>query len=341
MPPAEDLLPVHVVTGFLGSGKTTLLKRLLADAAFADSAVLINELGSVSLDHLLIDYVEQETIVLKNGCICCGVHSDMRTALAGLLDRRDRGLVPPFRRVFIETTGMADPTPVLNTLTVDDMLVHHFRLGAVVATVDAVAGLRQLSNYPESAKQAIVADRLIVTKADLAEPDRVDALVAALRALNRTALLEVPLHGPDPGGLRLDEDIASPGRAREILRWLPADDAPGDGYLRPRPANRHASRFRTVTLTFDAPLDWTVLGTWLSMLQYRYGDTLLRIKGLLNIAGADRPTVLHGVQHLMHPPAHLDAWPGGDRRSHLVLIGDLPDEQALLASYAEFDSWRG
>ncbi|OZI26079.1 hypothetical protein CAL26_01625 [Bordetella genomosp. 9] len=344
--PADPRIPVNVLTGFLGSGKTTLLRRLLASADLAHTAVVVNELGEIGIDHHLIDQVDEEVVLLRNGCLCCGVRGDLSTALTGLMERDRRagasGTAPGIRRVVIETTGLADPVPVLNTLALDPMLRHQFRPGAVVTTVDAVHGMLQLREHPESVRQAAVADRIVMTKTDLASAAAVEALAHELRGLNSAAPLLMSNGDLDPARLLLDRDVFSVDRLNEVRAWFaPPREGPGvgqyHGMARTSPAlGPFHSAVSTASLVYAPALDWVVAGAWLSMLVHRYGDTLLRLKGILNIAGSDRPTVVHGVRHLIHAPMHLDAWPDDDRRSRLVLIGTLPSQAALQASLERF-----
>lgn len=340
-PPAlgDERSVVNVLTGFLGSGKTSLLRRLLSSEAFAHCAVLVNELGEVALDHELLERIDQETIVLRSGCICCGVRADMAAALQELTSRRDRGEVPFFDRVVMETTGLADPVPVINTILSDAVLRHHYRVGTVVTTVDAVLGLEQLRTRPEARKQAAVADRLVITKADLSEASPLRLLHAALQDINTYCRVIESRNDASESDIQMARDLTGEGRSHEAGQWFSAAGGPpslfsaeaGQGRLKPM-----HGRIRTVTLSFDEALDWTAFGVWLSMLLHRYGETILRVKGILNLQGVDVPTVVHGVQHLLHPPVHLPQWPDADRRSRLVLIGELPSAEELRASLASF-----
>lgn len=295
-----ERLPVVLVTGFLGSGKTTLLSRLLGRPELGETAVIVNELGEVAIDHHLLRQVDEQTVLLANGCLCCTLRGDLADELRDLLSRRTRGEIPAFRRVVVETTGLADPAPILNTLLADPVVQHHFEPGAVIATVDALNGLGQLDREAETLKQVVVADRLVVTKTDLAGRDAVVELDERLQALNPAAERLEALHGEaDPELL-----LASGSRDPRDLSLAP-EAAHGD--------------VRPFVLFLDRPVDWTAFGIWLTMLLGSRGEDLLRVKGLLDV-GAPGPVVLNGVQHVVHPPQHLEAWPDDDHRSRLVFI---------------------
>jgi G3E family GTPase len=331
----EALIPVNVITGFLGSGKTTLLNRLLGSPRLVNTAVLVNEFGEVGLDHLLLEAVDAETVLLQSGCVCCTIRGDLAEAMRGLHGKRERGLVPRFARLAIETTGLADPAPIVATLLAEPVLRHHFRLGNVIATVDAINGPRHLADNPESVKQVAIADRIVLTKTDLAEG--AEDLQAALCALNPTAAL-LDAAGPlDPDDL-MAGDVYDPARkSAEVRRWLDeeAHRAAAAGHAHDR--NRHDRGIRAFCLTFDRPLDWTAFGVWLTMLLHAHGARVLRIKGLLHVRGLPAPVVIHGVQHVIHPPVHLERWPDADRRSRIVFIVRDLDPAAIEASLAAFN----
>lgn len=309
-----DFTPVVLLTGFLGSGKTTLLGRLLRDPALADTAVLVNEFGAVGLDHHLLDRIDEEMVLLSSGCLCCTIRGELAAAVGGLHSRRARGDVPPFRRLVIESTGLADPLPILSTIAADPRLKHHFRMGAVVTTIDAVNGLDQMARQPESVAQAAVADRLVLTKTDLAATDTIRAVEDALRALNPDAPLHLATERLDAATLLGERTALTAAVDRFRCDPLPAAPSAGD-----EPS--HVETVASFALVFDTALDWTRFGLWLSMLLHRHGRSILRVKGLLDVEGSEAPVAIHGVQQLVHMPTHLSAWPDArDRRSRLVFI---------------------
>jgi G3E family GTPase len=309
-----EFTPVTLVTGFLGSGKTTLLQRLLREPAFSDTAVLINEFGEIGLDHHLLERIDETMVVLQSGCLCCTIRGELSAAIKDLHSQREGGLVPPFSRLVIESTGLADPFPILSTVKADPMLRHHFCLGNVITTVDAVNGMRQLDAQPESVKQVAVADRLVLTKTDLATAEMVHLLVERLRCINPVApLWRGADQHVDAGALLANDAFDASGAER----WLPLPPAPPGHVHGDR--NRHDD-IRAFALSLDKPVDWTVFGIWLTMLLHRHGNEVLRVKGILNVADAETPVAVHGVQHLVHPPTHMSAWPDIDRRSRLVFI---------------------
>ena len=304
--------PVNLITGFLGSGKTTLLQRLLADPTLADTAVLINEFGEVGLDHHLLERIDDTMVLLQSGCLCCTIRGELSEAIKDLLSKRERGVVPPFRRLVVESTGLADPFPILSTIQADPVLKHHFRLGNVITTVDAVNGLKRA----ESIKQVAVADRLVLTKTDLAAD--VEVLVAEIRRLNPDAPLWRAAEQEIDAAALFDDAIHSP------LRAFPA-----------APEQPHGA-VHSFALAFEGALDWTMFGIWLTMLLNRHGEKVLRVKGILNVAGSATPVAVHGVQHLVHPPVHMAAWPDDDRRSRLVFIVDGLSRHAIERSLSAF-----
>lgn len=339
--PATERIPVSVITGFLGSGKTTLLKHLLPQPAMADTAVVINEFGDVGLDHLLVENSSDDTVVLSSGCLCCTIRGDLVDTLRSLFLRRRKGSIPQFRRVVIETTGLADPAPVLHTLMQDPLVSECYRLDGVITTVDAVNGMDQLDRQMESVKQAAVADRILLTKSDLAATPKVEALQDRLRKLNPAAPIRAIRDGRIDAAELLNAGLYNPEtKSLDVRRWLKAeaysdhdhghdhghDHHHGHGHdhahhdQNPHDVNRHDSRIAAFALDWDRPLDWATFVEWIEMLITGHGENLLRLKGILNVAGEDSPIAIHGVQHLFHPPIALPAWPDSDRHSRIVFI---------------------
>ena len=333
----EEFLPVNLLTGFLGSGKTTLLKRLLESPQLANTAVLINAFGEIGLDHLLLETVDEETVVLQSGCICCTIRTDLKNAIAGLYDKARRGLIPNFDRMVIETTGLADPAPIVFTLRGDPMIRHHFRLGNIVTTVDAVNAARELTTNDETRKQIAVADRVVITKTDIADPQAVERLTAKLRTLNATArIYDAQTDTIDADDL-LAQDIYDPQtKSAEVQSWLD-EEANRAEPAHAHDRNRHAGDIVTFCVVEERPLDWTAFGIWLSMLVHAHGENVLRVKGLINVAGLPAPVVVNGGQHIIHPPTHLDRWPSDDMRSRIIFVVRGLDPKLLQRSLAAFN----
>jgi G3E family GTPase len=312
-------IPVTVLTGFLGAGKTTLLNRLLKHPEMAGSAVLINEFGEIGLDHLLVEKLDEDTVLLNAGCLCCTIRGDLQRALRDLALKAEAG--HDIRRVLIETTGLADPAPILQTLMSDPVALRSFRLDGAVTVVDAVLGAATLDAQIEAVKQAAVADRLILSKTDIASADQISTLETRLRALNPGAPIQRVVQGdvaPDflfgAGGFDPSTKIA------DVAAWLAAEAAHHRHHHHHDP-NRHDARIQAFGLTFTEPLPWEGLASWLEMLAITRGASILRMKAILNLQGENCPVVLHGVQHVFHPPERLAAWPAGhDRHSRIVFI---------------------
>ncbi|MGF6257157.1 CobW family GTP-binding protein [Ensifer sp. LBL] len=327
------LTPINLLTGFLGSGKTTLLSRLLADPALSDAAVLINEFGEVGLDHHLVERIDDTMVLLQSGCLCCTVRGELADAIKDLHSKRERGLVPPFRRIVVESTGLADPFPVLSTIKADPVLRHHFRPGNVITTVDAVNGLTQLETYVESNRQAAVADRLVVTKSDLSDAGTVVALSDKLRIINPDAPLVLAGEPDIELAALIDEGPTLRAGGLQSASGFYCD-APT--VLTTADGTAHAAAVTSFVMTVERAVDWTAFGLWLTMLLNRHGERVLRVKGILNIAGEERPVAIHGVQHLVHTPVHMERWPDEDRRSRIVFIVDGLDVGLLKRSFEAF-----
>jgi G3E family GTPase len=334
---SAERMPVSLITGFLGSGKTTLLNALLRHPGMADSAVIVNEFGEIGLDHLLIEAVDGEVAVLANGCICCTVRSDLADTLRGLLARRDSGEVPAFSRVLIETTGLADPAPIMQMLLNNPLVCHFARLDAVVATVDAVNGPRQLAEHEQAVKQVALADRLLLTKTDLAGAAD---LAPRLRALNPSAPLIPVHHGAIEPGLLFGPALsAAADRSDALRRWLDEE-----AYHRHEhhADHAHGEAVAAFCLVGTSPLDWSAVAAWMGALRAEWGADLLRVKGILTLTEENAPIVIHGVHHVFHPPVRLETWPDGDQRSRIVFITRNLSREIVEASALHFGlSWDG
>jgi G3E family GTPase len=334
-----DFTPVSLITGFLGSGKTTLLRRLLADPALADTAVLINEFGEIGLDHQLVERVDGDMVLLQSGCVCCTIRGELADAIKDLHSRRERGLMPAFCRLVIESTGLADPFPILSTVHADPVLRHHFRLGAVTTTLDAVNAPAQLDRQSESVKQLAVADRVVLTKTDIASETEAERSAGLIERYNPTATVIRAADEAIDAGLLIGEAFAIGRKGSHAAAWFDrAIAALGKGRrLAHGHEDAHDRGIASFALVLDRALDWTAFGLWLTMLLHAHGAAILRFKAILNVAGADAPVALHGVQHLVHVPRHLSAWPDEDRRSKLVFITHGIDRALIERSMAAFD----
>jgi G3E family GTPase len=316
--PGAGITPVTVLTGFLGSGKTTLLNRWLRDPRFADTAVLVNEWGDVAIDHALVRESSERVVVLAGGCICCRVAGDAVRALRELHFQRVEGTIPDYRRVVIETSGLADPVPLLATLVEMPMMAARHALAGVVTTVDGQHGERALESHPEAVKQAAMADRLVLTKSDLAGSAQLDALDERLRAINPGAARLRSANGELDPALVLDAGLfRGDARMPDAAGWLAA------GAYRHAGAARAAHTSGVVSFVWERaePSPWPDVETALETLIELRGDRILRMKGLVSVAGEAGPRAIHAVQHTLYPPARLAAWPDADHRTRIVFIG--------------------
>ena len=331
------MTPVTVLTGFLGSGKTTLLSRLIRHPDMARTAVIINEFGAVGLDHILLESSDENIVELNSGCLCCTIRGDLVVTLEDLLARRHRGDIMEFDRIVIETTGLADPAPILHALMTDKALAGAIRLEGVVTTVDAVNGAATLDTHGESVKQAAVADRIVLTKTDLADPD-VSDLRARLYTLNPTAPVAPAIQGDIAPAQLFNTGLYDASAKTEAVRaWLDVSDDHGHAGHHAghhNDPNRHDDSIRAHAFTWTTPIHAVALTLFLEILAEHCGPDLLRLKGLVNLVESpDKPAVIHGVQNVIHPVVWLEAWPDGPRDSKFVCITkDLPGEwfEALL-----------
>ncbi len=332
--PHPPRIPIAVVTGFLGSGKTTVLRHLAATGALRRTLVLINEFGEVGLDHQLLAPIADDTLVaVDSGCICCTIRSDLAQTLVAAPTRYARGGNRWFDRVIIETTGIADPAPVIQTLLGEPAVSSRYVLAGVITTVDAVSGAQSLDVHVEAVKQAAVADRILLTKSDLATPEMVDQLRRQLRGVAPSTPVSVTLNGAaDVDWFFAGGTYALDGKHPDVETWLSAEahlHPHGDDINR----NRHG-RIQASCLTFREPVDAAAFEACLQSLLMFRGADLLRIKGIINVRGMDRPMVIHGVQHVFHPPEVLERWPGPDRRTRIVLIARDLNHRDLCACFA-------
>ncbi|MCB1454207.1 MAG: GTP-binding protein [Rhizobiaceae bacterium] len=347
-------IPVTVLTGFLGSGKTTVLNHLLRQPALDGTVAIINEFGAVGLDHLLVETSEEQFALLDNGCICCTVRDDLVTTLKDIAARADRGEIPSLRRILIETTGLADPVPILHTLIVDLELAELFAIDGVVATVDAVNGLSTLNLHQEAAKQVAVADRVLVTKTDIADDVSVETLRQQLGRLAPTAKFVTVAHGEVNADLVLAGGGFDPDKlSGDVVAWFreaarAADHVHDDHCADPHCSHEHHHHhshasahhgIQSYAFVIDEPVAWPAFAQWLEYLTMLKGEDLLRMKGLVHLADdPDRPVVVHAVQSVVHPPARLAAWPDEDRRTRVVFIVRNIDREIIERTLARFAS---
>jgi len=354
---AASRTPVTLLTGFLGSGKTTVLNHILKQPEMAATAVIVNEFGEIGIDHLLVEKATDDVVLMQSGCLCCTIRGDIADTLVNLFVDRAKGRIPGFERVVIETTGLADPAPILHALMSDPIVAERYMVDGVVTTVDAVNGGDTLDRQVEAVKQAAVADRLLLTKCDLASLEGRQALEARLAVLNPGApLVEVTGGTVDPAFL-FNLGLFDPEtKTIEVQRWLgeeafaaePHDDhghdhgGHGHRHQHAHDVNRHDAHITSFCITRDKPVSWTALSGWLDALSSMRGADLLRVKAIVAIdERPGQPVVLHGVQHLFHPPVLLSEWPSDDHRTRIVFITrDLPREtiEESLAVYVDADA---
>ncbi|WMJ09869.1 GTP-binding protein [Nitrosomonas sp. sh817] len=335
-------IPVILLTGFLGSGKTTLLNQLVRQSFFSKTLVIINEFGEISLDHLLVTQ-STETVVMEmgNGCVCCSIRGDLAKVLKDATWRFARNGTRSFDRVVIETTGLADPAPVLHTLMTSQHIASRYRLDAIVTAVDSVNAMETLDRHTEAVKQIAVADRIILTKSDLVDEQTLSAVQQRVHALNPSAMQLPAVNGlADLQPVFNNTVFSIDQKTPDVMKWLNAESyeskpanryqpvSPGDNpSLRTHPpvtaqsgVNRHDDHVQAFCFTFEDPIEPALFDDWLNLLMAIKGPDILRIKGILNMKNHATPWVIHGVQHIFHPPVELPGWPSEDRRTRIVFI---------------------
>jgi len=335
--PLAGKIPVTLITGFLGSGKTTLISRLLKHPDMDRVAVIINEIGEVGIDHDLVSMSSENVSLLANGCLCCTVRTDLQETLRELFGDRRAGRIADFNRVMIETTGLADPSPVLQMLASDTMLGAQYRLDGVVTLVDAVNAVVQLEQHAEAERQIALADRIFITKSDLAASDEIDALRGVISAINSRAEVRQcamgDLHPDALIGIGLSSARAGTGTLRFLGELAEGDPVDRMGhpakaaYLGDRLPVRHDPAVKTLSLRFSEPFTWTTFAAAMDMVISLRGEDLLRVKGIVNVEG--KPMVVQGVGHVFHPPIALDRWPSEDTGTRLVFITRNMEEAAI------------
>ena len=330
----DNRIPVTLLTGFLGSGKTTLLNKLLHHADMKDSAVIINELGSEGLDHILAKNLERtvesqhiadNTVLLESGCLCCTLTNEMADTLRDLFFKRALGAIPEFKRLIIETTGMADPGPIMGSLLNEPVISSTYRLDAVIVTIDSVYGLAQLSQHLEAKKQAAIADVLLITKTDLATTAQIEAIQTTLTSLNAGASQHRIKQGEIQPSDIIDVGLFDAEKQANPTRWLRAPNGKAKGLL----PQTHSDEIRSFTITLPSPLSYDQLEPKLEWLCQTHGEHLLRLKGILHVDDQAAPLAVHAVHRTLYTPTLLTGWNEEQQVSRLVLIGKDLDEDGI------------
>ncbi|MCH2038220.1 MAG: GTP-binding protein [Rickettsiales bacterium] len=323
----QHFIPITVITGFLGSGKTTLLSTLLKQDEMKRTAVIINEFGEIGLDHILVEHTDENIVELQNGCICCTIRGDLFKTLSHLMDKVMKQEIPVFDKVIIETTGLADPAPIIHTLMSSIELQRFYVLDGVITLVDAINGEHTLKTYSESLKQVAMAERIIISKTDLSDEVTQQSLLKRLKALNPAAAIIPGYNGNIPISTLFGIGHYDPSTKNENVRgWLAAEqykdahEHKQDHTHHHHDVNRHSDEIEAFSMTHNRPVNMMALDMFLNIVALEIGENLLRIKGIINVAGKDGPVVVHGVQHIFHPLKWLDAWPDGDKTTRLVFI---------------------
>ena len=314
-------IPVTVITGFLGSGKTTLLSSILKKKEMQKTAVIINEFGEIGLDHALIEHTDENIVELQSGCICCTIQGDLNKTLIDLFDKMMNGKVSSFNRVLIETTGLANPVPIIHTLMSSIELIRIYSLDGVITVVDSVNGEKTLDLHEESLKQLALAEKIILSKTDIVDKDEIKSLVYRIKEINPVSQIIFSKFGNIPL-----EEIFGLGaydpykKSADVKKWLAAEKYKDKKHHHHHDVNRHNENIRAFSMMSENPVNMIAFSFFRDMITAALGANLLRMKGIINIAGEERPAVIHGVQHIFHPVQWLETWPDNDRRTKLVFI---------------------
>ena len=314
-------IPVTVITGFLGSGKTTLLSSILKKKEMQKTAVIINEFGEIGLDHALIEHTDENIVELQSGCICCTIQGDLNKTLIDLFDKMMNGKVSSFNRVLIETTGLANPVPIIHTLMSSVELIRIYSLDGVITVVDSVNGEKTLDLHEESLKQLALAEKIILSKTDIIDKDEIKSLIYRIKEINPVSQIVYSKFGNIPL-----EEIFGLGaydpykKSADVKKWLAAEKYKDKKHHHHHDVNRHNENIRAFSMMSENPVNMIAFSFFRDMITAALGANLLRMKGIINIAGEERPAVIHGVQHIFHPVQWLETWPDNDRRTKLVFI---------------------
>ena len=314
-------IPVTVITGFLGSGKTTLLSSILKKKEMQKTAVIINEFGEIGLDHALIEHTDENIVELQSGCICCTIQGDLNKTLIDLFDKMMNGKVSSFNRILIETTGLANPVPIIHTLMSSIELIRIYSLDGVITVVDSINGEKTLDLHEESLKQLALAEKIVLSKTDIVDKDEIKSLVYRIKEINPVSQIIFSKFGNIPL-----EEIFGLGaydpykKSADVKNWLAAEKYKDKKHHHHHDVNRHNENIRAFSMMSENPVNMIAFSFFRDMITAALGANLLRMKGIVNIAGEERPAVIHGVQHIFHPVQWLETWPDNDRRTKLVFI---------------------
>ena len=314
-------IPVTVITGFLGSGKTTLLSSILKKKEMQKTAVIINEFGEIGLDHALIEHTDENIVELQSGCICCTIQGDLNKTLIDLFDKMMNGKVSSFNRILIETTGLANPVPIIHTLMSSIELIRIYSLDGVITVVDSINGEKTLDLHEESLKQLALAEKIILSKTDIIDKDEIKSLIYRIKEINPVSQIVYSKFGNIPLEEIFGLGAYDPYRkSADVKNWLAAEKYKDKKHHHHHDVNRHNENIRAFSMMSENPVNMIAFSFFRDMITAALGSNLLRMKGIVNIAGEERPAVIHGVQHIFHPVQWLETWPDNDRRTKLVFI---------------------